>query len=526
MLRTTGADISAEIEGFASGFEEGALELVSPDNTFEKIGFTTEKIAEFFVPGNFVKGATKKIAAQHMPRLLESIARIGLNTAAPTVVSIAQQGEINKEVRQTAMYAGVFSTVSEGIRVLSTTPAGQNLIKWLTEKLPGRRLNGIVRPSTKEFDFSKNPGQTVSKEGIVANTRGELLTKIGSRKQEVGSQIDDVLDKASNSDTSAAFVDDALTKVSKSDTSAALGYVDRITQFQKNMGANRDFGGTNSDLIRVLKKDIIDNLSPKGIGANDFKISQEIIDKISALDDTAFSSVDDLSKAVKDIIGQGGQTRMDVLNNILNPINKAKEQAIRTGDKALFSRLSDLEQSLTKNFTKNFTVIGDKNLSSLAPKEVQSLKIQVGKDTIWTGQAFDKALNKVRVAIYRNLDSALDKVAPGIDGLNQRYAGLLTAEKALERSNRIVQRNVEIGLRATGVGGVVGGISLVKGDSGPTSILKGVLGAAAFQLLGSTAVQTRTANFLTKLTPANQIQFVNIVKNIVLGAKASNNEDK
>jgi len=33
MLNTTGADISAEIEGFASGFEEGALELVSPDNT-------------------------------------------------------------------------------------------------------------------------------------------------------------------------------------------------------------------------------------------------------------------------------------------------------------------------------------------------------------------------------------------------------------------------------------------------------------------------------------------------------------
>ncbi len=493
--------------------EQKASDMLKPDNTGEAIGFATEKIAEFFIPTGLVKGATTKISSMHLNPVLESIARIGVNTAAPTAVSIAQQGEINKEVGKTAAISGAFSAVGEGMRVLSQTPAGQELTKWLTERLPGRKLNKIVKPTTKEFDFSKNPGQTVAKEGIVANTRGELLTKISERKQAVGQQIDDILTKAGES------ADDLVSP------KPAMDYVDRIGQTQKMILNDKDFTGSIPDVIKRMQKDIVDNLSPTGLGAKDFQVSQSVIDKISTIDASKFSTVDDFGNAVKQVIGETKKKTLNVLADITTPLKNAKEMAKRTGDKDFFSRLSDLEEGLTKNFDDAFEVAGDKNLINLTPKEVQQLKIQIGKDTRWTGQAFDNDINKVRVAIYRALDDVLDRTAPGIDALNGRYAGLLTAEKALERSNKNLQRLVEIGLRTTGVGTITAGASFARGDSGPLSILKGVLGAAAFQALGSTPVQTRLANFYTKLTPENQAQFIDIIKNVTLGVKTSNEDE-
>ena len=77
------------------------------------------------------------------------------------------------------MISGVTGSVG---KFLKSKP-GQSAVKFLTEKIPSRIVNSILRPQNKAFDFGRDPGKGVVEEGIVASTRGSLLTKIGQKKQ-------------------------------------------------------------------------------------------------------------------------------------------------------------------------------------------------------------------------------------------------------------------------------------------------------------------------------------------------------
>lgn len=511
--------ISPDIFYKGTDAEKKASEMLAPKGGGEKTGYVAEKIAEFFLPSKLVSGEVKTINASHMPETLKAIYRIGLNTAAPTTVSLAQQGELNKEVGKTAAYAGAFSVMSEGISALAKTPKGQEFTKWLTEKLPGRKLNKIIRPSTKEFDFAKNPGQTVAQEKIIANTRGEFLTKIAERKQEVGNEIDDLLTQAGNqTDDIAQTI--PLDKIKNEVHYQTMG--DKV--FSVTPEEIAQFDKINPSLVEAIKAgQKVDPIPVEKLADGTFRLAGDGGNRLAAykfLESKGLLQAKDIDVVIKG--GEGVSKTLDITSKIVDPIKAAKAQAIRSGDKTLFARLTDLEEGLTKEFGDDFAVVGDKSLSGMTPKDVQQLKINIGKDTRWTGQAFDNDINKVRVAIYRGLNDAIETVAPGTKALNQRYAGLLTAEKALERSNRVLQRAVELGLRSTGVGAVVGGASAAKGDSPPVAILKGVLGAGAFQVLGTPAIQTRVANFYTNLTPDKQAQFIDVMKNIYLGVRSSN----
>jgi len=398
--------------------EERASQFLTPESTGETVGFTAQKIAEFFAAGAVARPVIAGINAAHMPAVLQSLARVATQAGAFGGVSAVQEGEIGEQAAKSAVIGGAFAGGGEVINALSKTPAGQSLVKYLTEKIPGRKLNQILRPATKEFSFGKDPGATVAKEGITGNTRGQILTKIGQRKQEVGNQMDAVLSRP-----------------------------------------------------EVANKTI--NAKPL----------------------------------------------------ITEPIQTAKQRAIASGDRALWQRLDDFEQGLTKTFDSTFKVTGEKSLA-LNPKAAQDLKIQIGRDTGWTGQAFDNQVNQVKVAVYRNLDKAIDKVAPEMATLNGRYGGLLTAEKALERAIAVHERNVTLGLRATGIGGAIGGAQLLRGDEPVTAALKGVIGAAAFSALGSPAVQTRVAQMYRQLTPENATLVADIIRNITLGVEATPEQEK
>ncbi len=82
---------------------------------------------------------------------------------------------------------------SKAIGALGKTKAVQNTLKFLQEKLPERTINSTLKPLSKEFSFGKNPGKAVVDEGIVANTRAGLLSKIVGRKKEVGQSLDDTI---------------------------------------------------------------------------------------------------------------------------------------------------------------------------------------------------------------------------------------------------------------------------------------------------------------------------------------------
>lgn len=363
----------------------------TPQNTGQQIGKTAGDIAQFFIPAGVIGKAKVAINATHAPQILKFLGLVGTEVGANTAISLGQQGEFNKQVGDTAKVTAILGGVGEGISAGASTKFGQRVVNYLKEKIPSRLVNSVLRPQQKEFDFGKNPGLTVVKEDLKANTRGGLLNKISDRKSEVGQLKQSVLSRPENVSKTIDFSDD-----------------------------------------------------------------------------------------------------------ILTPLKEAKQNAVNSGEKALFNRLDDIESGLTKTFDDQFNVVGTKNLQ-LDPLQADKLKQQIGNQTRWTGQAFDNDVNQVRVSIYRNLRNKIDDAVPEVADLNQRYSGLLTAEKALERTDKRMQKLVMTGLRSTGVGTATGVLTATSGGSNVDSILAGLAGTAAFKIAGSTAVKTKIAGILNDI---------------------------
>lgn len=379
----------------------------------QQLGKNIEQVAEFFIPASFAGKYKIAIKAAHIPESLKALSLIGIG-AAEGVVPTAIQGGTGKQIKTAAIISGAIPAA--GLAVESNF--GQKITKYLSEKIPSRFMNSLIKPREKDFNFGKNPGLAISREGITANTRGSLLGKIAQKKQEIGQQIENALTKES---------------------------------------------GKSLDLAPIINKEII----------------------------------------------------------------AAKQSALRSGDRALYNRLQDIEEGLTKEFAEQATEtgmtiapVGAKNLV-VSPLDAQKIKIQVGKDTRWTGQLFDNDVNKVRVKIYQAIDKALDGAVQGIDDLNQRYGNILTAEKALERTDKNINRLVALGLRTSITGATVAGAGLASGKSGLESAITGLATTAGLEGIRSTAVISRLSKFLTALPQAEQsalIKAIPALRNIILGS--------
>ena len=393
-------------------FEGERPEALKPVGRAEEIGAGVERVAEFFVPGTLItKGLKARLAISTASDALQILSRVGIGAAETAGVTALQKGTPGEIAGAGAFGALIPGGPGKGIL---NSAIAKPAIKFLTESLPSRMVNSILRPVEKSFDFGRNPGQGVVGEGITANTRGQLLTKISEKKQEIGSQIGTLLGRAK--------------------------------------------------------------------------------DKV-----------------------------LDLNQSVLKPIDEAIEKAVRAGEQALVTRLQSVKDGLTKTFKLGkdgkVQITGDKNLV-VNPGEAQKIKIELGQNTRWTGQAFDNDINKVRVQVYRNINNLIDGAVSGSIKLNQRYANLLSAEKSLERSNKNIQRLVLAGLRQTGIGGIGFGASIVSGESFTEATLKGLAVGAGFKLAGSVAVKTRAAKVLNSLGKTQRDTLFEVIpglRNLILG---------
>ncbi|HKQ06115.1 MAG TPA: hypothetical protein VJ464_13350 [Blastocatellia bacterium] len=403
-------------------------DALKPKNTAQKVGGLIENAAEFFIPGGAVEDASKAISGgvkglnlaskygkggKVVEKVLETGGKAASEAAGAATVTAAKTGGDLKQTGENAAIAAAIPTAGAFVDTV-TAPVK----KFLSEKLAPRFANSILRPLSKEFEFGKNPGAGVAKEGITANTMSGYLDAITKNKKGIGQQIEKALSHP--------------------------------------------------------------------------KVASKVIDAEPL---------------------------------VLSPIDQAMERAVKNGEQDLYSRLVALREGLTKEFTPvegKLVATASKNLK-LNPKDTQLLKRQVGDATRWTGQAFDSDLNKVRVQIYRNLDKAIDGVAPGVDKLNARYANMLSAEKSLERTMNILERQHLASIKDLGVGATVAGAtSVAQGKFDLNSVLAGFAGGALNKALGSTAVKSRIASSFADLSPSEKTKFTKVVvpllRNAYLGA--------
>jgi len=204
---------------FAEGKEFAETEL-RPEGAAEKIGYGVEQFAEFFAPMGLATKATKAIKGAEILKALPK----GYRTAATLLgisgvegmsfaaVTAAQEGEFNKEVRNSFLFGAAFPLATTGggaaLKGIAKSKSAQVIAaaaakpikqfnEFLSERVSSKLINTIMRPQTKDFVFSKadpgkllrDPGRAVVKEGIVANSRMQLAEKMFTKLDDIGVEI-------------------------------------------------------------------------------------------------------------------------------------------------------------------------------------------------------------------------------------------------------------------------------------------------------------------------------------------------
>jgi len=224
-------------------------------------------------------------------------------------------------------------------------------------------------------------------------------------------------------------------------------------------------------------------------------LKDAIIAKKNEVGSLLRSAIENASKGAKKAV-------IDLEPLIVRPIKDAMLAAKKRGETALYNALVDLMDGLTKNFVEEGGTIVAKGAKPLQviPLGAWEEKQSVGEGMRWTGQAFDKDLNQVKLKIFSNLKNALTESVPEAKDLFRRYANLLGAQKSMERQMSIIERQALVGLRATGLGTIAGLGSLVTGSSPSEATMKGIAASALFGALGTTPSKTLSAQAL-KLIP-------------------------
>jgi hypothetical protein len=151
---------------------------------------SADTLAGFSSPAGLVSlglgGATR------IPGAVGKIAKVGLGASSGLFAgagaeslfdrdpSLSAPDSLQRKLFGAAQVAGGAAGVPESMR--GAAPG-----------ISSRLVNSILRPGLKEFDFGRNPGQSVVDAGITANSKAGLLSKIIEARKGVGQQIGDAL---------------------------------------------------------------------------------------------------------------------------------------------------------------------------------------------------------------------------------------------------------------------------------------------------------------------------------------------
>lgn len=304
-------------------------QATKPQTMGEGIGKFTGDVAQFLIPSSkvakFQKGSSvaRKIVGQ---------------AVSDTVTQTIKEGELNKDVLNTAIASLVVPTALTGVQV--------GLKKLLSKSdTAGRVINSLIKPAKNEFSYGKNPGRAVADEGIVASSLDELATKIDDTiSNKSKDYINAIKESGAVVDVTDAFnsLDDAIKVAVKQNNQ---GLVNRLNAIKVGLTNNLDSAvdDAGNEIIKSTGLKQLDNLTPEEL----VTLKREIGDMTSF---TGNSSDDKLvNKALKTIYG-------NIKSKIDNAVPGSSEMSERiasliSAKTATLNRVGLLERQSLSNFT-------------------------------------------------------------------------------------------------------------------------------------------------------------------------------
>lgn len=238
---------------------------IEPRGIEQQAGKLIEQGAEFALPmgkiselGNLAKGAAG--AGKYLP----TIAKIGteavLGGAAAGAQTAMQAGELNND-------AAISAGVSMALPVIGTALKGiGGLIKNGKVKAAGNEIAKLIKPDKNAYLFGKDPAQAVAKEGIIANSWDDLVSKISAVKNKAGKNIDDIV---TNSNTFNPKTVDVGGLIKKNVKDFAKKNVDTVTQktyIQKIQDLiNKTVPDIKTGEVKIVGQVPLDNMNAKDL---------------------------------------------------------------------------------------------------------------------------------------------------------------------------------------------------------------------------------------------------------------------
>lgn len=206
------------------------------------------------------------------------------------------------------------------------------------------------------------------------------------------------------------------------------------------------------------------------------------------------------------------KTRVSI-SAAVQPLDEALAVANKTPrtNAALIERLKNAREDIlgiTTDATGKTTTT--RQLDDIALIDALEVKKMVGDITKFTGNASDdQIVNAALKRVYGNIKGAINKAAPDVVPLNEKYADLTSAEIAAKYRDKIEARQdlTSFGTKTAGVAGALTA-AIATGDGLSLKTAAAGLGAAGLAAaLGSTAVKTN----LAKLLAGKSSQEINVL---------------